>query len=141
MKRLGLFAMAGVLVTALAGTASAQGWRGGGRGGGGAWHGGGGAWHGGGGWNGGGGAYRAAPLHSWGPNRWGAGHVYVRPVAPSRSHVWIPGYWGSHTGARVWIDGAWYLPPHPGWVWMAPHWAWNGYQWVWQEGYWGPPAY
>ena len=52
---------------------------------------------------------------------------------------YCPGYWGYRSGVRVWIDGAWLLPPYAGWVWIAGHWAWNGYTWVWQDGYWGPP--
>jgi hypothetical protein len=61
----------------------------------------------------------------------------VRPLAPAR--VWVPGYWGVHSGVRVWIGGAWAAPPQVGWTWVAPHWTWNGYTWVWQDGYWAPP--
>src|SRR4051812_49402716 len=31
--------------------------------------------------------------------------VEVRPVAPSRAHVWIPGHWAWRHGAHVWIGG------------------------------------
>jgi hypothetical protein len=65
----------------------------------------------------------------------------VRPVPPSRFHVWVPGYWGVRGGARVWIGSAWMLPPYSGWVWVQPGWVWDGYQWIWQEGHWAPPAY
>ena len=58
-----------------------------------------------------------------------------------RARVYVPGYWGYHSGVRVWIGGSWAFPPYAGWFWVAPHWQWNGYQWVWQEGYWAPPAY
>jgi hypothetical protein len=63
--------------------------------------------------------------------RYGVG---VRPAA----RVWVPGYWGWNGGVRVWIGGAWAVPPQYGWSWVAPHWAWNGYTWVWQQGYWAP---
>ena len=51
----------------------------------------------------------------------------------------MPGYWGWNGGARLWIGGAWTLPPYAGALWVAPHWVWNGYQWVWQNGSWAPP--
>jgi hypothetical protein len=69
------------------------------------------------------------------------GRPYVRPVPPSRFHVWVPGYWGVRAGTRVWIGGAWMLPPYAGWTWVQPGWVWDGYQWLWQEGHWAPPAY
>jgi hypothetical protein len=56
-----------------------------------------------------------------------------------RGHVWVPGYWGSRAGARIWIGGGWYAPPHAGWIWVQPQWVWNGYQWVWQDGRWAAP--
>jgi hypothetical protein len=126
MRRLSLIAALGAMLLAVPGSAMAQGWGG----------------HPGGGWRGG---YAPAPRVAPAPvprgyagPAWG-GHV--RGYAPARNRVFVPGYWGHHGGTRVWIGGAWTLPPYAGWFWVAPHWQWNGYQWVWQEGYWAPPAY
>ncbi|HUK63036.1 MAG TPA: hypothetical protein VLV15_06880, partial [Dongiaceae bacterium] len=66
--------------------------------------------------------------------------AFVRPVAPSRFHVWVPGYWGWNGGVRVWIGGAWLLPPYAGWSWVPAGWVWNGYTWVWANGHWGAPG-
>lgn len=138
MKRLSLLLISGLTLVGLTGAAHAQGWRGGGGG-----HG-----HGGGfaaparGFRG---APVAAPARGFhGAPRPYFGHaapVYARPLAPSRAHIWVPGYWGFHGGTRVWIGGAWALPPYAGWTWVGPQWTWNGYNWVWVEGHWAAPAY
>ena len=67
--------------------------------------------------------------------------VGVRPFAPVRGHIWVPGYWGYRGGARIWFGGGWYAPPYDGYIWVAPQWVWNGYEWVWSEGHWAPPGY
>jgi len=99
----------------------------------------GGGWHGGpphaGAWRGYGGGYAVTPYGGWAAHPYSAIGIGVRP---SPRHVWVPGYWGYHGGARVWIGGAWLLP-QTSWIWVAPHWQWNGYQWLWQEGYYAPP--
>ena len=83
------------------------------------------------GWRGGG--YRVYPHPGYGAP-YGA-----RPFLPAHTRVFVPGYWGFHSGVRVWIGGSWVLPPYEGWVWVPGNWIWNGYSWVWQDGYWSPP--
>jgi hypothetical protein len=90
--------------------------------------------------------YRPAPVYRAPVNRapvyrapvYGPRPVVVHPVAAGH-RVFVPGYWGFHGGARVWIGGAWAFPPYDGWIWVQPQWIWNGYTWVWSEGHWAPP--
>ncbi len=161
MKRLSLIGGIAALLFLAPGIASAQGGHGGGgfHGGGAAVHGGGhataGGYHAaavGGGWRGGSRTYVAAGHGAYvAPHRGGdsvtpyGGGWRVHPYSavgvgfrPSPRHVWVPGYWGSRGGARVWIGGAWLLP-QTDWAWIAPHWQWTGYNWVWAQGYWAPP--
>jgi hypothetical protein len=62
--------------------------------------------------------------------------VERRGVAPSREHVWTPGYhrWDGH--AYAWSPGAWVVPPRPRAHWVAGHWAHRGGGWVFVEGHW-----
>src|SRR5262249_18399810 len=62
--------------------------------------------------------------------------VEVRPVAPSVSHVWIPGHWAWRGGAHVWIGGHYALPPAPGYHWVHARWGNQGGQWTFYEGHW-----
>jgi len=115
---------------------------------GGGFHGGG--FHGGGVHGGGfhGGGFRGGPVAHFAGPRFGGYHGYVgprlgvvaaHPYGPAfGAHVYAPGYWGWHSGVRVWF-GAGY--PAPGWSWVPAHWEWSGATWVWQQGYWAPPAY
>ena len=59
-------------------------------------------------------------------------HRVVRPVAPSRTHVWIDEDWEYRSGHYVAVGGHWAAPPHPGWVWVPGRWAHarRGYQWI-----------
>jgi hypothetical protein len=147
MKRLSLIGGIAALLFLAPGIASAQGGHGGGS------HGGGAAFHSGGrtyvaaghaGRVAPRGGYAVAPHRGYSVAPYGGGwrvHPYSAVgvgIRPSPRHVWVPGYWGSHGGARVWIGGAWLLP-QTDWTWMAPHWQWTGYTWVWQQGYWAPP--
>ena len=40
----------------------------------------------------------------------------VRPMRPSRGHIWVAGEWTPSGGTYVWHAGYWALPPHPGGV-------------------------
>ncbi|NNF59565.1 MAG: BcpO-related WXXGXW repeat protein [Rhodothermaceae bacterium] len=65
-----------------------------------------------------------------------APRVGVRPIRPSRVHVWIPGHW-AHRGHRyVWVRGHWTRPPRARAAWVPGHWTRvrGGYQWV--PGHW-----
>jgi len=128
MKRLGSFVVAALLSIAAPGIASAQGWRGT-------------PPHPAQGYHPAPGVGRGYVAPRYAAPRYAAPRTFVRPVAPSRAHVWVPGYWGSRRGTRVWIGGAWLVPPYPGWIWIGPQWVWNGYQWVWAEGHWAAPSY
>lgn len=103
------------------------------------------AFHGGGHWNGGGGHWNGGGAHWSGGVGWGHGGGWGAPVVV-RPRVFVPGYWNWRNNQRIWVDGAWAIPPADGSVWVAPRWVWNAAagQWVWQEGYWttpGAPAY
>src|SRR6478609_9310253 len=98
MKRLGLIAALGAALLVGPGAAQAAG----------GYHGG----YGGGGYHGGYGApvrvhggyapgYYGGPIHGYG---------YAAP----RARVYVPGYWGYHSGVRVWIGGSWAFPPYAG---------------------------
>jgi hypothetical protein len=42
---------------------------------------------------------------------------------PSRSHVWVAGYYGWSGSAYVWIPGTWQIPPNRFFRrWDPPHW-------------------
>lgn len=58
--------------------------------------------------------------------------VVTRPVAPSRTHVWIDEDWVYRDGHYVAVGGHWEAPPHPGWVWVPGRWVHErrGYQWI-----------
>ena len=57
-------------------------------------------------------------------------------VAPSRRHVWIPGYHRWDGTAHVWVPGHWVLRPRARAHWVAGQWARHhrGYYWI--EGHW-----
>jgi hypothetical protein len=59
-----------------------------------------------------------------------------RIIAPSRAHVWLPGYYRWGGAAYAWTPGYWALPPRPRAVWVAPRW--NHYRsgWVFVGGRW-----
>ena len=72
----------------------------------------------------------------------------MAPPCPYPGAVWIAGYYAWHPSRHhfVWVPGAWYRPPHPRWVWIAPTWQFQTGQWVFMPGYWqdsalGPPDY
>ncbi len=59
--------------------------------------------------------------------------VYARP---SRSHVWVPGYWSYAGGRYVWIAGHYTLPPRGRGHWVEPRWERRGGSYVFIEGRW-----
>jgi WXXGXW repeat (2 copies) len=58
------------------------------------------------------------------------------PPAPSRRHMWVPGYWGWAGGKHVWMEGHWAIPPHHGDVWEPARWAQENGAWMFYEGHW-----
>lgn len=59
----------------------------------------------------------------------------VRPIAPSRSHVWIGGNYVWRAGQYVYTDGYW-ASPRPGHHWVEGHWKHKRGGWVWVPGHW-----
>jgi len=62
--------------------------------------------------------------------------VEHRVVAPSRNHVWVPGYHVWDGRAYVWTPGHWEVPPRPHAKWVAPRWNHRRDGWVFVEGRW-----
>jgi hypothetical protein len=62
--------------------------------------------------------------------------VEVRPVAPGRNHIWVPGYHRWSGSAYVWVPGVWQAPPRPHARWVAGHWAHDRHGWFFEEGRW-----
>lgn len=56
-------------------------------------------------------------------------------VAPSPTHVWVPGYWW-WTGRWSWVAGCWILPPRAHAVWTPGRWDHHPRGWVWTRGSW-----
>jgi hypothetical protein len=62
--------------------------------------------------------------------------VIVRPVRPSRRHVWVNDEWVVSGGTYVRRPGYWALPPREGGVWVAGHWRHRRGGYVWIPGHW-----
>ncbi|MEO8432790.1 MAG: hypothetical protein ABI592_14875 [Acidobacteriota bacterium] len=62
--------------------------------------------------------------------------VEVRPVAPSRRHVWVGGYQRWDGRSYVWVPGTWNLPPRRHAHWSAGHWRHGRSGWYWSDGRW-----
>ena len=62
--------------------------------------------------------------------------VEMRAVAPSRNHVWVPGYHQWDGKAYAWNPGRWEQPPQPHGRWVAHHWVRRNGGWVLVEGHW-----
>ena|SRR5882762_4578742 len=60
----------------------------------------------------------------------------IRPVAPSRTHVWVDEDWEYRGGRYVAVGGHWVAPPHPGWVWIPGRWVHTRRGWQWMPGRW-----
>jgi len=86
------------------------------------------------------GPHFAGPRGYVGPRFVVVGPRSYRPIIAPRFGVRVagPGYWGWHSGVRVWFGAAY---PGPGFSWVPAHWEWNGASWYWQAGYWAPPVY
>lgn len=61
--------------------------------------------------------------------------VDVRPHAPFRGALWIPGRWHWKRDRFVWVRG-YYVKPRPGYVWVPGRWAKRPVGWVWITGHW-----
>jgi hypothetical protein len=61
--------------------------------------------------------------------------VEVRPLAPSRHHVWIAGHW-TWRGGWAWVAGRWEVPPRRGAAWVSGRWVRASRGWRWVPGYW-----
>jgi hypothetical protein len=59
----------------------------------------------------------------------------IMTMAPSPTHVWVPGYWTWSNGWQ-WVDGHWELPPQRMTVWVPGQWVPHGSSWVWRPGHW-----
>jgi hypothetical protein len=57
-----------------------------------------------------------------------------RAPHPRGGHYWVPGHY-AWRGSWVWAPGLW-VAVQPGCGWVPPHWQWYQYGWVWLEGYW-----
>jgi hypothetical protein len=62
--------------------------------------------------------------------------VTVRPVRPSRRHVWIGEEWVPGGGTYVYKGGYWALPPFIGAKWVPGRWRNTPRGWVWKPGHW-----
>jgi len=57
-------------------------------------------------------------------------------VAPSTSHVWVPGYWSYQNGRWVWIKGHYEVRPRLNATWVPGHWDRTTRGWAWTPGHW-----
>ncbi len=58
---------------------------------------------------------------------------------PSRSHVWVAGYWKRSDAEWTWIRGCWVVPPVRGARWISGKWVDSDGGWKWEAGYWKAP--
>src|SRR6266852_1799723 len=64
--------------------------------------------------------------------------VYVQPICPEPSFIWVPGYWAYGPDGYFWVPGTWVEPPEVGLLWTPGYWAWEDSLYLWYPGYWGP---
>lgn len=62
--------------------------------------------------------------------------VEVRPVAPSRRHVWVEGYHRWDGRAYVWTPGSWSVRPRGRSAWVAGRYVHGSRGWYWVGGHW-----
>ncbi|HZY36696.1 MAG TPA: hypothetical protein VFE53_08620 [Mucilaginibacter sp.] len=63
-------------------------------------------------------------------------HRDIRPMRPSRAHIWVGGEWVPSGATYTWRAGYWALPAQPGIYWVRGHWARRPRGWVWIPGHW-----
>lgn len=59
----------------------------------------------------------------------------VMTMAPSPTHLWMPGYWTWNNGWQ-WVSGHWELPPQQTTTWVPGQWVPQGPNWLWRPGRW-----
>lgn len=64
------------------------------------------------------------------------GVVEVIAVAPSRAHVWVPGFYAWRGNAYVWVPGRYELPPRGLRRWEPARWKHDRRGWFLVEGRW-----
>ncbi|MDQ2870154.1 MAG: hypothetical protein M3S32_05385 [Acidobacteriota bacterium] len=62
--------------------------------------------------------------------------VEVRPVAPSRRHVWAGGYHRWDGRSYVWVPGTWRRAPRARAAWAPGRWVHGRRGWYWVDGRW-----
>jgi len=62
--------------------------------------------------------------------------VERRPMAPSRAHIWIRGYYHWDGAHYVWVPGRWELRPRAHAWWVPGYWRHTRHGWYWVEGHW-----
>jgi hypothetical protein len=62
--------------------------------------------------------------------------VEVRPVNPSRGHVWIPGFYAWRGRDYQWMPGHFELPPTGFGRWRPGQWRHDRRGWYFVEGHW-----
>ncbi|MFB3891000.1 MAG: hypothetical protein ACE15C_03145 [Phycisphaerae bacterium] len=64
--------------------------------------------------------------------------IEERPPRPSRTVIWIDGYWGwdNDHHKHYWVKGHWQEPPRRGAVWVQPKWEHEREGYRLQEGHW-----
>ena len=65
--------------------------------------------------------------------------VEVQGIAPAQDHIWIQGSWSWRSDTWVWVDGRW-VPPRPGYGWVAPRVERYGDGYRYNPGYWRPAS-
>lgn len=60
----------------------------------------------------------------------------VRPVRPSRRHVWVAAEWVPAGGTYVYHTGYWAVPPRRGAIWVKGYWVHRRRGYIWVAGRW-----
>ena len=60
----------------------------------------------------------------------------VLGVAPSRSAVWVGGYWRWERGDYAWVPGRWEVPGAGFRSWSPSRWAYDRRGWYFIDGHW-----
>jgi hypothetical protein len=62
--------------------------------------------------------------------------VEVRPMRPSRNHVWIGGYWDRQDDRWAWAPGRWEQPAERNHRWVKPRYQREGGAYRYEPGHW-----